>query len=44
VLESDATVVVLCPQISLWRAASVALASWIATVRAPSILNYRLAV
>jgi hypothetical protein len=43
-VESDATVVVLCPQISLWRAANVALASWIATARAPSIVKYRLAV
>jgi len=43
-VESDATVVVLCPQIAGSRAANVASASWIAAARAPSIVKYRRAV
>jgi len=40
-VESEATVVVLSPQMPLWRAAMVAFASSMATARAPSRVKYR---
>lgn len=41
-VESETTVVVLSPQMPLWRAAKVALASAMATARAPSRVRSRL--